>query len=190
MPRAACALLLALAGPVAADSLWTSDAPRPAPLVADRRACRAGDLLTVLIVESTAASHRAETQTEKQHTGSLSSGTGVLKFLPQAAFGDVQKYEGQGSTTRSSNLTARMTVQVVCVHPDGTLEVEGSRTVTVNNERQELRLAGRVRPQDISADNTVLSSLLADARITYTGKGVIGSTQRPGLLTRIWRLFF
>ncbi|NLC55379.1 MAG: flagellar basal body L-ring protein FlgH [Armatimonadetes bacterium] len=190
MRRVCLALLVACASPVCGDSLWPSEGARPAPLVTDSRAHRAGDLLTVLIVETAAASQQANTQTEKKHGNTVSPSTGILKFLPEVGFSDTHKYSGQGSTSRSTSLTARMTVQVTMVHPDGSLEIEGKRSVTVNNERQELRLKGRVRPQDVSADNTVLSSLIADAQISYSGKGVVGSTQKPGIITRILRLFF
>ena len=182
--------LSALTSLASADSIWNSAGTRRAPLIADQRAHQAGDLLTVLIVESAAASQQANTQAEKKHSHQVSPSTGVLKFLPEAGFNDAHKFTGQGATSRSSNLTARMTVQVVRVQPDGMLGIEGTRTVVINEEKQELRLTGRVRPEDVSPENTVLSSLIADAQITYTGKGPIGKAQKPGILTRLLRVFF
>jgi flagellar L-ring protein precursor FlgH len=95
------------------------------------------------------------------------------------------KFEGSGSTTRKENLNATITAQVVDVLANGNLLIEGRRSVMVNNEDQIILLEGIVRPQDISANNIVYSAQIADARITYTGKGIISERQRPGWLMNI-----
>ena len=71
------------------------------------------------------------------------------------------------------------------VEDNGDLIVSGEQLIKVNDEKQEIVLSGRVRPIDISENNTVVSSRLADARISYVGDGVLGEKQRPGILTRI-----
>ncbi|MRR38206.1 flagellar basal body L-ring protein FlgH, partial [bacterium] len=95
------------------------------------------------------------------------------------------KFEGSGATTRKENLAATMSAKIVEVLPNGNFLIEGRRNVKVNNEDQIIILEGTVRPRDVSPDNTVSSSLIADARITYTGKGVISDRQRPGWLMNI-----
>ena len=90
-----------------------------------------------------------------------------------------------GTTSRKESMTAQMSARVVSVLPNGDLVIRGSREIKVNYEKQYMLLQGIVRPSDISADNTVLSSYIADARIEYIGKGVVSDKQRPGWLSRI-----
>jgi len=99
-------------------------------------------------------------------------------------------FRGGGSTTRGGSLNARMTAQVVDVLPNGVLRIEGRQTIIVNGEEQVIVVSGLVRPQDIKPDNTVLSTFVADATITYQGTGPIGDKQQPGLLTRLLNWLF
>jgi flagellar L-ring protein precursor FlgH len=78
-----------------------------------------------------------------------------------------------------------MSAHVTELMPNGDLRVEGRREVTVNSERQTLKISGVVRRVDVDTRNTVLSSAIADARIEYTGLGTVDDVQRPGWLTRI-----
>src|SRR5690606_40090483 len=87
----------------------------------------------------------------------------------------------RGSRTRGGSLNARMTAQVVDVLPNGNLLIEGRQTIIVNEEEQISVVSGIVRPQDIAPDNTVLSTFIADATITYSGTGPIAEKQKPGL---------
>jgi flagellar L-ring protein precursor FlgH len=86
---------------------------------------------------------------------------------------------------RKEDLVATLSTRVVEVLPNGNLCSEGGKTVTVNNEDQIIRLAGIVRPADISYNNFVDSKYILDARISYTGKGVISDKQKPGWLVRV-----
>ncbi|HEU0265643.1 MAG TPA: flagellar basal body L-ring protein FlgH, partial [Geobacterales bacterium] len=99
-------------------------------------------------------------------------------------------YDGSGKTTRNENLQASITARIMEVLPNGNLMIEGRRNVKVNNEDQEIVLEGTVRPRDVSANNVVNSIHIADARISYTGKGVVSDRQRPGwlmtLLEKVW----
>src|SRR5690606_17736037 len=99
-------------------------------------------------------------------------------------------YRGGGSTTRGGSLNARMTAMVVDVLPNGNLVIEGRQTIIVNEEEQLIVVSGIVRPQDIAPDNTVLSTFVADATITYHGTGPLGDRQEPGLLTRLLNWLF
>ena len=93
-------------------------------------------------------------------------------------------FDGSGETSRDESMTASITARVIDVLPNGTLVIQGSREIKVNNENQRITLSGLIRPVDISPDNTILSSYVANARIEYSGSGSVSDKQRPGWLTR------
>jgi len=105
------------------------------------------------------------------------------------ASGD-SKFAGTGSTSRQDNLTATISAKVLDVLANGNLQIEGRRNVKVNGEDQEIVLTGTVRPVDISPNNTINSIYVADAKISYTGRGVITDRQSPGwlmnILDKVW----
>lgn len=159
-------------------------------LAADHRARRIGDNLTIVVTEIASATADARTSFDKAFslTGSyaLHNRTGDGKLAANMT------YDGGAQTERSDKLVARLTVAVVGVNPDASLRVKGQQEIVVNGERQKFLLEGRVRPLDIGPDNTVLSSRLSDAKISYTGRGTLNDSQRPGLIPRLlsWlRLF-
>jgi flagellar L-ring protein precursor FlgH len=167
-------------------------------LFRDLRAYRVGDLVTINIVETSKASKEANTNTER--TSGIEAG--INNFLGYEAklskiFPDdfdntkmfnanmTNEFQGKGTTSRNETMTASMTARVLKVLPNGNLFIEGRRQIKVNNEVQYIVLSGLVRPVDISSDNTVLSSFIADARIDYTGSGPVSDKQRPGWMMRI-----
>ena len=175
-------------------SLWSEDRPQSF-LFSDFKAGRMGDVVTVRIVESSKGNKNASTKTEKD--SSLSTSISAFFGMPsdklsQASVGaeTSEKHDGAGSTSRSSELTAVITARVIDVMPNGNLVIDGRREVIVNNETQLLYVTGIVRPEDIGPNNTVLSSYIADAKITYTGTGVVSDKQRVGwfvrLLDKVW----
>jgi flagellar L-ring protein precursor FlgH len=99
-------------------------------------------------------------------------------------------FDGSGTTTRSGDLSAYMTARVTEVLPNGDFRILGSREVMVNNENQLIILSGVIRPRDISPENIVLSTYISDAKIAYSGSGIIDDRQRPGwlanLLNTVW----
>lgn len=173
---------------VMADSLW-KDGSRS--LYADRKAVKEGDVLTVLIYESTTATSRADTKTSKADSASTKPGVGpLLSLLPEWSLSGKTNSQASGSTTRSGTLVGKISVVVKEVLPNGNLKVEGTRTVGVNGEKEKIVLTGIVRPEDISAENTVPSTAIAQAEIHYEGKGPVGSKQREGLLTKLLKWLF
>ena len=166
-------------------------------LTEDMKARRRGDIVTVVITETASASKEAKTGTSRG--SSVSAGIPNLLNLQSAGLlknnlGDLSKllsastdssFSGSGSTTRKENLQATITARVMDVLPNGNLLIEGRRNIKVNNEDQEIILEGTVRPRDISADNTVNSIYIADARISYSGRGIISDRQSPGWLMNI-----
>ena len=159
------ALLAVAAAPrcAIADSLWT---PESGSLFADHKARRAGDILTVLVSEQTQAVAQATTK------------------------GGSTDLNASGQTARNGSLTGRITVTVKSVDASGNLLVEGVREVTINAEKQKMIFSGRVRAADVQPDNTVASAQVAEATITYEGKGPVGNKQREGIITRIFRILF
>jgi flagellar L-ring protein FlgH len=178
-------------------SLWQANSTG---LAEDIKARGIGDIITVLISEQASASKQASTGTKR--SSSISAGVPKFFGLEKTDLGTWMdlanlinanfdsKYDGTGATSRQENLQATMSAKVVDVTPAGNLLIEGRRNVKVNNEDQIIVLTGTVRSRDVSADNTVSSALIADARINYSGKGVISDRQRPGWLTTVFDKFW
>jgi len=171
------------------DSLWTEDSG--SLYKKQPRDFKVGDLITIIIVEQATASQKASSSNWKNGSLTARPGTGVLKDVVPELKGDWEsEYEGTGSTTRGGSLTAKLTVTINEITPEGLLLVEGRQTIKVNNENQILTVKGKIRPEDVSQYNTVYSTYVADAVIEYQGKGTLGETQRPGILTRIFNWIF
>ena len=150
------------------QSLYREDTWRP--LTADIKAFRAGDVLTVQVLESSSAVTSADTgtrrnnrlQAELAHSGRSVAQTSL------AVGGD---FDGGGRTQRTNRLLTTVSVTVQEVLPGGQLRIAGAQSLTVNDELQTVTLEGLVRPTDISEANVVLSTRIADARISYIGEG-------------------
>lgn len=156
---------------------------------------KAGDIITVVIAESATAQQAAKTNTQDDAAIEIKSDPQV-PFFKKVVSQFIGKNEiknstnGNGTTTRTGKLDGTVTTTIMEVLPNGNLMLEGSRSVRVNRETQILRIKGIARPRDINANNEVKSSLLANADIKYEGKGSIGSTQKPGLMTQITQFVF
>src|SRR5688572_5058328 len=176
----AAALLLAPA------QAWAgSDSLLEQPLFADHIAHRPGDLLTVVITESAAATATARTRTDKRDRLSASV------RLPNDTSDEVEAslgtdFSGGGQIQRTGKLLAKLAVVVEAVDDNGNLRISGEQDILVNNERQRIALSGLVRRADIAPDNSVLSSRIANARIEFKGDGLLGRQQSPGLLGLIF----
>ena len=189
--RASFIACLLCAGSAASQGASLYDEAKFQSLTAVRRAASAGDILTVLIYETASASATADTSTEK--TGGLgialsaSSGSGNnTRTDSVGAKGSLNEdFSGKGRIQRSGRLVAQLSVLVREVYPNGDLAVAGQQTILVNGEKQQIVLSGRVRPVDIGETNSVISSRLADAQITFIGDGILGEKQRPGLISRV-----
>jgi flagellar L-ring protein precursor FlgH len=168
--------------PARAESLFDEATFRP--LAADNKAYRAGDVITVHVYESSSASTSADTSTERKN--GLDAG---LRLTPGREFGGGlsvgSDFSGGGATQRANRLLATVTATVVEVLPNGDLQLAGEQVLTVNEEKHKVSVEGRVRPQDVSADNVVLSTRMAGARIQYVGDGEVSGRQRPGWWRRL-----
>lgn len=185
----------AIPPPASTGSLWQEQNGR-AYLYEDLRAMRVGDIVTVKIVENHSGSKSADTSAERESSISNSvqgstfgipgwSGSPALAQELAVDASASNQFEGSGSTTRADSLTGTISAVVTEVLPNGDLRIEGRREVTVNSETQIMSLKGIVRRVDVDTRNTVLSTAIADARIEYSGLGVINDVQRPGWFVRI-----
>jgi flagellar L-ring protein FlgH len=160
----------------------------------DQRARVVGDIVTVKIVEISQASEKATTDTKRAtavnagipnllglETNNLPSSITLDKMVSASTKND---FKGDGETTRTGSLSATITARIVDVMPNGNLAIEGKREINVNSERKEILVQGIIRPKDVAYDNTIYSTQIADAKIIYTGIGVIGEKQEPGWLAR------
>jgi flagellar L-ring protein precursor FlgH len=162
-------------------------------LFADLKARRVGDVLTIRLTESTNASKSAVTKTAK--TTSVNN-TGPTLFGHTITAGGVPVYtttlngagtfDGEGSSTQGNSLAGALTVTVIDVQPNGNLVVQGDKTLKLNQGDEFVHVAGVVRRADIATDNTVTSDKVADAHISYSGKGVIDSSNHMGWLARFF----
>ncbi len=166
----------------------------------DRRARNVGDIVTVKIIEESSASQEATTETGRssnldaalEDTFGLPDDYGMSNFLSSGqSFSPTFKgnykrdFQGGGTTVRKDKLVLTVTASIVEKLPGGNLRIEAKREIKVNREKQHLTLAGIIRPEDISAFNTIFSTQIAEAQIRYTGKGVLGDTQGPNWFARI-----
>jgi flagellar L-ring protein precursor FlgH len=162
-------------------------------LFADLKARRVGDVLTVRLTETTSASKSAVTKTTKttgvNNTGPTVLGRtittgGVPIFTTTLAGAD--SFDGEGSSTQGNSLAGSLTVTVMEVQLNGNLVVQGDKTLKLNQGDEFVHVSGVVRVADIQADNTVTSDRVSDAHISYSGKGVIDSSNRMGWLARFF----
>lgn len=186
--RFALIALISIASSAFGNSLWMPDSRS---LIGDVKARQVGDVITVLIVESTASTQKASTGFDKKLDHSNDAGVGfLLNKIPAFDYGSSQKGSASGTTSRTSNFTAKITATVTKVLPNGNLVIEATRAISTNSEKQDIKLTGTVRPQDIAPDNSVLSTYLADAKIESAGKGPIGNRQREGIISKLLRFLF
>ncbi len=159
-------------------------------LYSDVIARKIGDVLSVIISESNSATNNTRTSLKKQDKASTkgSATTGALSGLFPGIGGSLDlsnQYTGQSGTVRSGQFTSRMSVKVVDVLPGGNLVVDGTKTMEINDELEVVTLSGTVKIEDISSLNTIYSYQIANAKLTYKGKGTVTSGHRPGLLVRL-----
>lgn len=170
-------------------------------LFSDLRAANIGDIVTINIVETSKASKNSQTQLDRKNEvdATISALLGFENYnhpiindiAPGFNLGTgidakyESKFKGTGKTSRNETMTAQISARVIQKLPNGNLVIRGSREITVNYEKQYITIQGVVRPQDISPDNTILSTYIADAKIDYTGKGDVTNQQRKGWLSRL-----
>ncbi len=166
-------------------------------LFADLKARRVGDILTIVLNESTNASKSAVTKTTKS-SATADTGPSILgrsittKGIPilDTTLSGSNTFDGEGSSSQGNSLVGSLTVTVTNVESNGNLVVEGDKSLKLNQGDEFIHISGVVRPADIAFNNTVTSDKIADAHISYSGRGVIDSSNRMGWLTRFFNSAF
>ena len=187
------ALLLVMSA--RADSLWRDDASRS--MAADRKAVAVGDMLTIVVQESSTASKGNSTTTAKKSSTDNAittflyspASSGLLTHngqMPALKYAGQSDFSGGGTIENKEQIVAKVAVRVVDVLPNKNLVVEGTRHTAFGSEQQDIVLRGVVRPEDIAANNTVFSYNVADATIKIVNKGAVTDSQRKGWFTQLW----
>ena len=161
------------------------------PLTSGGRASQVGDILTIQLVERTAASKSSGSATQREGDISLTPpATGPLSFFNPSdiGMGGGQQFNGQGNAAQANSLSGEITVTVAAVYPNGTMLVRGEKQLTLNRGDEWVQISGLVRAIDIGPDNRIASTRIADATIRFTGKGDVARASRPGWLQRFFSM--
>ena len=162
-------------------------------LFEDLKAGRVGDILTVKLVERTNASKNSQTSTQKSTAATLANPTvfgrpitkdGVPLF--EGSLDGESSFDGEGSSSQSNSLIGDITVTVTERLPNGNLVIRGEKWLHLNQGQEFIRLTGIIRPYDIEADNSLASTRIADARISYSSRGVLAAANKMGLISRFF----
>jgi flagellar L-ring protein precursor FlgH len=188
----ACSLA-ALSSVSFAQSLWTEES---SSLYSTQKTFNGGDIITILILESSSAIHQAGTDTDTKddlamrfdHT--IQSLYDTIGPRNEVSIRNENKYKGQGKTSRSSNLQAKVSAIVTKVFPNGNLAIMGHHSVEINGEREDITITGLIRSKDVTMSNTVFSYQVADANIAVNGEGTVADAESPGWFTRILNWLF
>jgi flagellar L-ring protein precursor FlgH len=173
-----------------AQSLWRDDIARP--MFADKRATGVGDIITIVVSETSSATKNNETKTQKQSSWSAAISSflfpGFAQYkgtTPAVDYTSNLKHDGSGAINNSETIVAQVAVKVIDVLPNRCLVIEGKRETSFSDEKQTITLHGVIRPEDVTSDNTVMSYNVADATIQMKGKGTVTDSQSKGWFTRI-----
>jgi flagellar L-ring protein precursor FlgH len=181
-----------VSAPTTLGSLWV-DNGRLANMVADYKASRVGDLVTISINQNLSSTSTGNVATSRNFSASsgITSLPGLLKtagvanlFSPNSA----QALTGKGQSTSTTALTTTLTGRVVALLPGGVLVIEAERQLLMDDQRETVILRGLVRPGDLDATNTVISNSVGDLEVEVKGKGVISESTRPPNLLMKWIL--
>ena len=163
-------------------------------MFSDHRARNVGDVITILVVEYASASSKAQTKSKKSndHGFQAMGGPETQAYSPMYGLRGVinNGFTGDAGVSRQGNLRTKITASISEITANGTLILQGTREVEVNGEKELTTIIGTVRPQDITGNNTVYSYQLADVQISYKGKGVVHTGQKPGFLAKFFNWIF
>ena len=204
------ALALAACGPERSAGFQAALPPAPAPVMAPapangaifqvangftrlyngNRASQVGDLVTVVLIERTATSKSAGSNTKRDGGFSLTPPSmGPFSFNPNVLNSSGQSsFKGQGDASQTSTFRGDITVTIAEVRPNGTALIRGEKVMELSQGEEWIQLSGIIRLADIDQNNSIASPRIADARITYAGKGAVQRASREGWLSRFFNI--
>ena len=158
----------------------------------DRRAYRAGDIITVSLNERTVSSKSAETKIEKD--ANVNFGADTVLGQPVTlhdntlltSVNQTRGFDGAAEADQENRLLGSIAVTVVAVLPNGLLQIRGEKWMTLTNGKEFIRLSGLIRPDDVSSLNTIASTKVADARISYSGTGDLANANQQGWASKFF----
>ena len=168
-------------------------------------ATRVGDIVTIVIAENNRATEVADAEAKRKSTISGKFSAFIKENIagklfghkkdksidyPAAIFSGQNDFKGETELERSNTFTARVAAKIVMVDDNGNFLIEARKTINIGKETKSIVMSGTVRPNDITAENTVLSTQIADAQISYEGGGPVTNLANPGLFTRLLTFFF
>ena len=192
-------LLALLAGATTSSansgSIWPAGTGSERSMVADPKASRAGDILTIIVSESAVA----QSSQSKSSSRDASLNDAIQQFLfansralthngslPALNLGGSSTYTGGGDVSNSQSISSRAAVMVTDVLPNGNMVIQGVRIVTFSGETQYVVLHGLVRAHDVTRENTVASSNIADARVEFYSEGQLTDAQKRGWFSKLY----
>lgn len=161
------------------------------PLTSGSRASQPGDIITIDLIERTIAQKSTSATTSRDGSiGLTPPTTGPLSFFSASDVkaGGSQSFKGEGNAAQSNQLSGQLSVTIAEVYPNGTMLVRGEKMLTLNRGDERIQFSGIVRSADISTDNRIPSTRVADARILYTGRGEIARASHQGWLQRFFSI--
>ena len=180
-------LLVNFSAPVEARSLWRD---RGWDIFSDKKARNVGDILTIVINESTTQTASKARTNSKEGSIGIGAGTGIFSFLKAASASGEDDWSATGSASDTNRFSGQITVTVVEVLPNDNMVIEGTQSIWQNRDEHKITLRGIIRRDDVTMDNTVPSTRVADATIKFDGKGPLNAKQRQGSLTQIFNILF
>lgn len=175
-------------GAAEAKSLWVDNGMMS--MYADKKARNVGDILTIVINESTTQTASKSRSNSKSGSISVGSGTGIFDFIKAFSASGSDSFQANGNATDTSRYIGQITVTVVEVLPNDNMIVEGTQSIWQNRDEHKITLRGVVRRDDVTMNNTVPSTKVADATLKFDGKGPLNAKQRQGILTQIFNFLF
>ena len=175
-------------GAVEAKSLWVDNGALS--LYADKKARNVGDILTIVINESTTQTASKSRSNSKSGSLSVGAGTGIFDFIKAFSANGSDSFQADGEATDTSRYNGQITVTVIEVLPNDNMIVEGTQSIWQNKDEHKITLRGTIRRDDVTMNNTVPSTRVADASIRFDGKGPLNAKQRQGILTQLFNFMF
>lgn len=182
------AAFVIVGGTADAKSLWSENGSMS--LYADKKARNVGDILTIVISESTTQTATKSRSNSKSGSISVGSGTGIFDFIKAFSASGSDSFQANGTATDTNRFSGQITVTVVEVLPNDNMVVEGTQSIWQNRDEHKITLRGVIRRDDVTMLNTVPSYKVADATLKFNGKGPLNAKQRQGILTQIFNFLF